>query len=359
MLSTAAADSRLGHVHSHAIAPWQLIFIIVGVVTVLTAPVVWFVIDSDITTARFFDEHDKAMAIERLRANQTGAGSHEFKWAQVWEMCYDPKTILWLAISMLLNIGASVTNAFGPTLIKGFGFDASISTLLNMPFGALQFIFILAASYAAHMWHIKSAVLAIFIIPVIVGLALLYNEGLKGSRGGTYSQGPALAGYYLLSFLFGGNPLIVSWMAANTAGQTKKSSIMSLYNAGSAAGNIIGPVLFNDRDKVSRRLSPLTPAALPSWPPRRARHLCGPPRRHWPAGLCALRAQQEARGAARSARHAEKDRRHVHARQVPGIRRRRRQGSQRRDRLPEPKVCLPILIESAYVFLPCWREGCS
>jgi hypothetical protein len=35
-----------------------------------------------------------------------------------------------------------------------------------------------------------------------------------------------------LSSLFGGNPLIVSWIAGSTAGQTKKSVIMSLYNAG-------------------------------------------------------------------------------------------------------------------------------
>ncbi|CCF35333.1 MFS transporter [Colletotrichum higginsianum] len=37
-------------------------------------------------------------------------------------------------------------------------------------------------------------------------------------------------------------------MISNIAGTTKKSVIMSLYNAGSSAGNIIGPLLFNSRD---------------------------------------------------------------------------------------------------------------
>lgn len=65
----------------------------------------------------------------------------------------------------------------------------------------------------------------------------------------TSSNQPALlAGYYLLGFLFGGNPLIVSWIVGNTAGTTKKSVLMSLYNAASAAGNIIGPILFNSAD---------------------------------------------------------------------------------------------------------------
>ncbi|KAK9251713.1 hypothetical protein V1507DRAFT_463637 [Lipomyces tetrasporus] len=43
-------------------------------------------------------------------------------------------------------------------------------------------------------------------------------------------QGALIAGYYLLAFLFGGNPLIVTWIVGNTAGTTKKSTIMSLYN---------------------------------------------------------------------------------------------------------------------------------
>jgi hypothetical protein len=63
------------------------------------------------------------MAIERLRANQTGTGSHEWRWDQVREVFMDPKTYLWLGIAMLPNLGASVTSVFGPTLIRNFGFD--------------------------------------------------------------------------------------------------------------------------------------------------------------------------------------------------------------------------------------------
>lgn len=38
-------------------------------------------------------------------------------------------------------------------------------------------------------------------------------------------------------------------MIANTAGQTKKTVTMVAYNMGSSAGNIIGPLLFNAKDK--------------------------------------------------------------------------------------------------------------
>jgi hypothetical protein len=40
----------------------------------------------------------------------------------------------------------------------------------------------------------------------------------------------------------------VSWILANTAGQTKKAVMMGVYNFASSAGNIIGPLLFNAND---------------------------------------------------------------------------------------------------------------
>ena len=159
----------------------------------------------------------------------------------VYEVLLEPKTWLFIGMSLLLNVGASVTNTFGPLILKGLGYDKYTTSLLNMPFGAVQFLIILAASFAAQKAKMKSAVLAVFMLPVVTGLAMLYTLGRN-------KQAPLLVAYYLLAFLFGGNPLIVSWIVGNTGGTTKKSVIMSLYNAGSSAGNIVGPLLFSKQD---------------------------------------------------------------------------------------------------------------
>jgi MFS family permease len=239
----SALSYGLGHIQSSALAEWQIIFLFVGLVTIVSAPVVWYFLDNDIPSARFLTEHEKAQAVERLRANQTGTGSREFKWAHILELALEPKTYLWIGMSMLLNVGASVTNTFGPLILSGVGFGKYITSLLNIPFGAMQFMVILLASYAAQKAKLKSAVLATFMLPVIAGLAVLYV--LPRKSGDTAGL---LVAYYLLAFLFGGNPLIVSWIVGNTGGSTKKSVVMSLYNAGSSAGNIIGPLLFNKKD---------------------------------------------------------------------------------------------------------------
>ncbi|PHH79938.1 hypothetical protein CDD80_3390 [Ophiocordyceps camponoti-rufipedis] len=241
----SAVSFGLGQISSSALHPWQIIFLFVGLLTIVTAPFVYYRLDNDIPSARFLDPYEKLQALERLRANQTGTGSRAFDLSHVTEAAREPKTYLWIAMTLLLNVGAAVTNTFGPLILDGFVDDHRLTSLLNMPFGALQFIVILLASYLAQKASRKAVILASFMVPVVIGLAILYAIHRQNAPG---SRAALLIGYYLLAFLFGGNPLIVTWIIGNTAGTTKKSVIMGLYNAASAAGNIIGPLLFNDAD---------------------------------------------------------------------------------------------------------------
>ncbi|KAM0513495.1 hypothetical protein ACHAPE_007757 [Trichoderma viride] len=239
----AALSYGLGHIQSDVLKEWQIIFLFVGLVTIVSSPFIYWKLENDIPSARFLTEQEKAQAIERLRANQTGTGSREFKWRQLLEAVLEPKTYLWIAMAMLLNVGASVTNTFGPLILNGLVTDKYMTSLLNMPFGALQIIVILLASFLAQKARVKGPILMFFMIPVVAGLAVLYSVPRDNS-----AKAALLVGYYLLAFLFGGNPLIVTWIVGNTAGTTKKSAIMSVYNAASAAGNIVGPLLFNAND---------------------------------------------------------------------------------------------------------------
>lgn len=236
----AALSYGLSHIQG-SLRSWQVLFLFVGLMTVATAPVAYYVLDNDIASARFLTEREKLMALERLRANQTGTGSREFKLPHVWEALLEPKTWLFVGISLCINLIAVVTNTFGPIVIAGFGFDSSRASLLNIPFGVVQVLVIMSSSWLAHRFSIKSVFLAVIMLPVLAGSIVLFVMDRKNVP-------PLLVAYYMLAFVFGGNPLLASWMIANTAGQTKKSVIMSLFNAGSAAGQMIGPLLFNAVD---------------------------------------------------------------------------------------------------------------
>lgn len=222
------------------------IFLFVGLLTVITSAFVFWRLDNDVETARFLTDHQRLQAIERLRANNTGIGSREFKWDHVIEVFLEPKTYLFFSMSLLLNVGASVTNVFGPLILSGLGFDKYLTSILNIPFGVVQVLVILISSYAAQKAKMKSIVLAVLMLPVITGLVMLYVLPRSSSN-----QAALLVAYYFLACLFGGNPLLVSWIVGNTAGQTKKSVIMVLYNIASSAGNLIGPLLFASGDAPS------------------------------------------------------------------------------------------------------------
>lgn len=211
--------------------------------TIASVPIIYWRLDNDIPSARFLTDHERVQAVERLRANQTGVGSRDLKWSHAREAFLDLKTYLFIAMAFANNLGAQVTNIFGPIILKGFGFDEFTTTLLNIPFGAIQYLVILAVAWATVKLQWKSLSLTIILVPILVGLLLLYVLPRDGGKTGTL-----LFAYYLLAFIFGGNTLIVAWILANTAGGTKKSVMMSLYNAASSAGNIIGPLLFNEAD---------------------------------------------------------------------------------------------------------------
>lgn len=70
----------------------------------------------------------------------SGIGSSDFEWSHAYEVLIEPKTYLWIGMSLLLNVGAAVTNTFGPLILSGIGYNSYITSLLNMPFGAVQFV---------------------------------------------------------------------------------------------------------------------------------------------------------------------------------------------------------------------------
>ncbi|KAL7414559.1 major facilitator superfamily domain-containing protein [Mrakia frigida] len=218
---------------------YQVLFLIVGLLTVLTAPWIYWKLDNNPAEARFLTPEERLWAVERLRDNNAGAASSSINWNQVLEASWSPVTWMFVALTFCVNTCASVSNTFGPLIISGFGFTSRQTILLNIPFGALQLIIILFASYLAVKFRIKSVVLACLMVPCVVGSALLYALPRENN------DGPLLFGYYLIAFLFAGNPLVVSWLASNVGGQSKKSALVAFYQVGSSVGNIVGPLLFS------------------------------------------------------------------------------------------------------------------
>ncbi|KAI0619247.1 MFS-1 domain containing protein [Pyrenophora tritici-repentis] len=194
--------------------------------------------------AKFFTEHERLVAVERLRMNQMGVASRVWKWDHVLEAFTDPKTWLWFCMLMAISIPSGGISAFGPLIIQSFGFGQFQTILFNMPFGLVQIVATIGGAWLATWLKKKSPVLILLCIPPIVGIIILMVVG----RGPSH-RGVLLFGYYLTSFYPGISPLIYSWSGQNTGGDTKRKVTTSILFVGASSGNIIGPQLFKPSEK--------------------------------------------------------------------------------------------------------------
>lgn len=87
----------LGHITS-PLMEYQVIFLFCGSLTLGIAVIVAIFMPDSPFEARFFNQHEKVVAIERLRANQMGVASRVWKWEHVWESMADLKTWCWFAM---------------------------------------------------------------------------------------------------------------------------------------------------------------------------------------------------------------------------------------------------------------------
>jgi hypothetical protein len=89
----------IGHVATSTIRPYQAIFLFIGGLSMACCPIVWYLLPNSPTTAKFLRKgDDRVIAIQRLKANNLGTKSSEWKWYQVRETFKDPKTYLWMAM---------------------------------------------------------------------------------------------------------------------------------------------------------------------------------------------------------------------------------------------------------------------
>ncbi|XEV06955.1 hypothetical protein FSHL1_012242 [Fusarium sambucinum] len=220
--------------------PYQIIFLFFGAITVGVAFVMFFWMPDSPTEAKFLTDEDKIIAIERLRNNQMGVMSREWRTAHVVEALKDLKTWCWVAMIFCISVPSNGISTFGPLIIKSFVSDPFETMLFNVPVGISHIIAVSASAYVSMKWKLKGPVIAMLCVPPIVGCAILlhFAHGLE-------NKAACLAGYFCLCTFTGITPLIYSWSAQNTAGDTKRKTTSALIFISASAGNIVGPLLYS------------------------------------------------------------------------------------------------------------------
>ncbi|KAK1855209.1 MFS allantoate transporter [Colletotrichum chrysophilum] len=216
---------------------WQVIFLFLGLLTAVVGIAFWFIMPDSPASAAFLSQEEKAAHLERIRDNEQGIGSQEFKWSHVKEALTDTMTWLYTFWIFAANIPNSIATSFGNILVKGMGYSSEESLLLVTPLGAYEIVALVGLTWLAMKTRQRLYWCIAGHIPAIVGAILM----------ATTSKVPALIGYYTSGGIPIGWTTILGLQSTNVAGSTKKVTVACIGTIAYTVGNIISPQTFQAR----------------------------------------------------------------------------------------------------------------
>lgn len=162
------------HMHGLAGLPgWRWVFLVEGLVSLLVAPVIWFVLPADPADARVLDARDRALV--RARAAQRAAymGDDRFDWREVALALRDPKLYLSAAVQFCQDILLYGFSTFLPSIIVAMGYSPIQAQYLSIPvylFGGAAF---LALAFLSDRLRLRGPFVFLANVPGIVGYILI------------------------------------------------------------------------------------------------------------------------------------------------------------------------------------------
>ncbi len=219
--------------HGSSIAPWKIVFLVTGLLTSAIGCIFLFVMPDNQLNARFLSEADRILAVERVRINQQGIGNKHFKSYQLKEALLDPLTWAFAFYACVADIPNGGISNFFSQLIVSFGYTPEQSLLYGTPGGAVEVVALIVCGYLGDRFRNRILISCSGLIIAMLGMILIVALPL-------HNNGGRLAGYYLTQASPTPFVALLSLIASNVAGYTKKTTVAAIYLISYCVGNIIG-----------------------------------------------------------------------------------------------------------------------
>lgn len=248
------------HIQGGPITSWQVLFTLLGCITVVWGLFVfWWLPDSPMR-AKCFSPEDRLLMVERVRKNETGIQNKEFKTYQAIEALKDLKTWCFYIISFTNALPTGGLGAFSNLIIKSFGFTTLQTDLLAIAQGVIIMLFLFTAAYFSTRTSQKCIFMFAYTLPNVIGsIVFLTVPTRPDTRVGL------LIAFYLCQGFGAVAVLNLALVTGNTGGRTKQlvtvtgtfMYVLSQFLSWSvkltifstwAVGNAIGPQVFRSDD---------------------------------------------------------------------------------------------------------------
>ncbi|KAK4504506.1 hypothetical protein PRZ48_005422 [Zasmidium cellare] len=231
----------IGHTHT-SIAPWRLLFLVLGGFSLLWGVVLYFFLPDSPTTCWYLSERERFICVQRVRGNNTGLEEKKVKWYQVRECLLDPKTWLLALFAIAQNIPNGGLITCSSIIVSGLGYNRLVTTLLGIPTGVIATAWQLVWSFiVAKFPNGRCLTIAFMDLFPLVCAILMWQLPRDDKQG-------LLAAYYSFYSYWGPYVLCTSLPMANSSGHSKKLTVNAVFFLSYCIGNIIGPQLFQADD---------------------------------------------------------------------------------------------------------------
>ncbi|KAJ6107998.1 hypothetical protein N7523_009321 [Penicillium sp. IBT 18751x] len=232
----------IAHIDVDGMFPYQWMFIIFGLLTVLIGASLWWILPDTPMKCRWLNDRERIIAVQRLKDNRTGVKNNHHKKEQVVEALTDYRVWMLLFAVFCHNMTNSLQTNFTGIIIKGFGYSTYQSVLLQIPVGAIMAVaMIICGFFLSSRWgqgkHILTIICCYF--PGIIACGILYGVPVKATTLSAH-----LAAIFLIPIVATAGGLMYSLLAANIAGYTKKTVTGTLFFSAYCVANIISPQTF-------------------------------------------------------------------------------------------------------------------
>ncbi|KAI1849649.1 hypothetical protein JX266_004598 [Neoarthrinium moseri] len=223
---------------------WRWYFVILGSISLVWSMILGIFLPDNLARAKFVTEREKAITVERLRANQTGIENKTFKKDQVVEAFKDPKTWLMFAFNIFCSIPNGALTNFQSLIIKGLGYNSRNALLLAMPEGIVATMSAYLCNggvwYLTRKWPKLQCRVPIIIAGELVGMiASVFLYTLPQS-----AVGGRLAALWMAKFFLGPYIVMLALNVTNIAGHTKKVTVQAIIFIAYCLSNIVAPHFF-------------------------------------------------------------------------------------------------------------------
>lgn len=241
---------------AYSIAPWKVLFITTGCITIFVGILIAIHLPDSPDKAWFLSDREKLLLVQRIRKNQQGFGNHHIKTKQIKEAFIDPRTWLYFLFSFANNIpNGGLTNFMSILFKDDFSYTTKETLLINMVPAAVEWVGVpLFGLLSYFCFARKIKVLNSRLVWSFFAIAIVFT-GTCMLAFASHSKQARLAGVFLqylapISFI-----CMLASVSANTLGYTKKWTVSSINLVGYAVGNLVGPNTFKEAPYTGAKIA--------------------------------------------------------------------------------------------------------